>query len=119
MAARYAGTPAGVSWSLEDIPYHELAHDVVRDDEHLFYIVASASFIEITSDLYTHNLVAHYQRDSEIIEWLERHWAREELQHGHALKRYVQTAWPDFDWEAAYQTFLAEYGPFCTVDQLA
>jgi rubrerythrin len=119
MAVRYAGNTGGVPWSIEDIPYHELAHDLVRDDRRLFYIVASASFIEITSDLYTHNLVARFQGDREITEWLEANWAKEELQHGHALKRYVQTAWPDFDWEAAYRTFLAEYGPFCTVDQLA
>ena len=36
-----------------------------------------------------------------------------------ALKRYVQTAWPDFDWEAAYRLFFAEYSQCCTVEQLA
>ena len=46
-------------------------------------------------------------------------WEREELQHGAALKRYVQTAWPDFNWEAAYKLFVAEYSQCCTVDRLA
>ena len=55
----------------------------------------------------------------EIVEWLESRWEREELQHGAALKRYVQTAWPDFDWEAAYKLFFAEYSQCCTVEQLA
>jgi len=119
MAVRYADDAGPAPWSIEDVPYHDLAQDMVRDDEHLFYIVASASFIEITSDLYTRNLVACYQGDREITNWLEEHWVKEELQHGQALKRYVQSAWPDFDWEGAYRTFLAEYGPLCTADQLA
>ncbi len=43
----------------------------------------------------------------------------EEVQHGAALRRYVETAWPDFDWDAAYQDFLTAYAPLCTIDQLA
>ncbi len=110
---------AGASWSVEDIPYHTLVCDRVRDDQRLFHILASASFVEITSDLYTRNLVEFFRDDGEIVEWLECHWEKEELQHGAALKRYVQTAWPEFDWEAAYRSFVADYSRFCTVDQLA
>src|ERR1700730_1568303 len=72
-----------------------LAHERVREDALLFYILASASFLEITSDLYTRNLVEFFRRDSEVIEWLENGWESEELQHGAALKRYVETAWPE------------------------
>ena len=115
-SAVYEGGP---SWSVDDIPYHALAADRVRDDRRLFHILASASFIEITSDLYTRNLVEFFQDDREIVEWLVSRWEREELQHGAALKRYVQTAWPDFDWEAAYKIFFAEYSQCCTVEQLA
>ena len=50
----YAGE---ASWSVDDIPYQALAYDRIRNDQRLFHIVASASFIEITSDLYTKNLV--------------------------------------------------------------
>lgn len=109
----------GASWSVDDIPYQALAYDRVRDDQRLFHIVASASFIEITSDLYTKNLVEFFHDDSEVVDWLSSNWEPEELQHGAALKRYVQTAWPDFDWETAYRGFLAEYSLCCTVDQLA
>ena len=109
----------GASWSTEDIPYDALAHDRVRDDKHLFYIVASASFIEITSELYAHNLIDYFRHDSEVVEWLGTVWQKEEVKHGDALRRYVQAAWPDFDWEAAYRGFLAEYSSLCTVDQLA
>jgi hypothetical protein len=119
MAEQRPDKMAGASWSIEDIPYDGLAHERVRDDRQLFYIVASASFIESASDIYTDNLVAFFHDDEEIVTWLKRYWEIEELQHGAALKRYVQTAWPDFDWEAAYRIFLAEYLPLCVVDRLA
>ncbi len=109
----------GASWSIGDIPYGALAHESVRDDGLMFDIVASASFIEITSDLYTRNLVEYFRDDDEVAGWLAQHWEHEELQHGAALKKYVQTAWPDFDWEAAYRSFHADYGPLCTLERLA
>lgn len=110
---------AGASWSMEDIPYDRLTHARVRDDRQLFYIVASASFIESATATYTDNLIAFFHDDPEVVAWLRHHWQPEELQHGAALKRYVQTAWPDFDWDAAYRAFLAEYLPLCTIERLA
>lgn len=35
------------------------------------------------------------------------------------LKRYVKTAWPAFDWDAAYEGFIAELTPLYSVDPLA
>jgi rubrerythrin len=119
MSAPRPGMTRGISWSIEDIPYDSLVRQQVSEDQRLFYILASASFIEITSDLYTRNLVEFFRHDSEVAAWLEQVWEREELQHGAALKRYVETAWPDFDWEDAYRHFLAEYGRLCTLDRLA
>ncbi len=107
------------SWSIDDIPYRSLERASVRDDRRLFELVASASFIEITSDRYTSTLVEFFADDAEVAEWLERHWQNEELQHGAALKRYVEIAWPEFDWEAGYRFFLADYGPTVTVEGLA
>src|SRR5471032_359254 len=109
----------GASWSIDDIPYGEIDAACVRDDRQLFEIVTSASFIEITSDLYTKNLVEFFRDDREIADWLEQHWEKEELQHGAALKKYVQTAWPEFDWEAAYAAFRVDYGAICTIEALA
>jgi hypothetical protein len=113
---RSAGT---ASWAIDDIPYHTLASRRIDHDEQLFQLVTSASFIEITTSFYAQNLAQYFRGDSEIVGWLEQVWENEELQHGKALKRYVQTAWPDFDWDAAYQDFLAEYAPLCTVDRFA
>jgi hypothetical protein len=119
MTARNTGNPGDHSWSVEDIPYRLLVARPACEDQQLFYLVTSASFIEITSGIYTDNLVKYFSEDDEVVRWLRCEWEREELQHGEALKRYVQCAWPDFDWQTAYRAFLAEYRPLCTVDLLA
>ncbi len=109
----------GLPWSMDAIPYRDIAGDAIEDDELLFQIVASASFVEITSDLYTKNLIEYFRDDPELVEWLAHHWEPEELQHGAALKRYVETAWPDFDWQRAYENFFAEYSRCCSLENLA
>lgn len=119
MPAESSVRTGGAAWSIEDIPYGALVPGQAAGDERFFYLVASASFIEITSHLYSKNLVAYFRDDPEVVDWLEREWEPEELQHGAALKRYVQTAWPEFDWEAAYRTFLDFYTPLCTNERLA
>jgi hypothetical protein len=106
-------------WSLADIPYDDIDRSVVADDEQLFFLVAAASFIEITSDTYTRNLIEFCAGDDEVVDWLENGWQHEEVQHGAALRRYVETAWPSFDWEASYRSFHDEYMQFCAVDMLA
>jgi hypothetical protein len=106
-------------WAIDDVPYGEIDAGRLRDETRLFELVAAASFVEITSELYTRNLVAYYHGDVEVTAWLQEGWQREEVQHGAALRRYVETAWPDFDWERAYQSFLGEYSELCAVERLS
>lgn len=42
-------------------------------------------------------------------DWLREVWEPDEVLHGRALRAYVRAAWPDFDWDAAYAPYLAEY----------
>lgn len=105
-------------WTLEWIDYSRIQIDAVHDNVDLFYLVVSASFVESGSDTYTRNLVEHYDAHPQISDWLQHQWEPEELQHGRALKTYVQTVWPDFDWDAAYAAFFDEYSRLCTVDEL-
>jgi hypothetical protein len=100
-------------WSLSDIPYDRIDVDAVRPREVLFYLVTSASFVEIASDLYTRNLAEFYAGDAEVCDWLTSVWEREEVQHGHALRAYINTVWPDFDWQRAFDAFIVEYTPLC------
>ena len=47
-------------WRLEDIDLSAIEHAKVRDDEMLFYLLVTSSFVEIASDLYTRNLCTYY-----------------------------------------------------------
>src|ERR1700749_501460 len=113
------GRVGDASWSVEDIDYESIDGSLIHDNAELFYLLAAASFVEITSDLYTKNLIEFFQGDAEIENWLANFWELEEVQHGTALKRYVQAVWPEFDWEDAYRGFFEEYGRACTMDALA
>ncbi|HEY9026592.1 MAG TPA: ferritin-like domain-containing protein [Burkholderiaceae bacterium] len=105
-------------WSLDDIDYGAIETGRIRDDDALFLLVCSASFVESGSDTYTGNLVEHFADDDEVGQWLREHWEPEELQHGRALRAYVEHVWPEFDWDAAYADFFAEYGTVCTMEEL-
>jgi hypothetical protein len=100
-------------WSLDDIPWHLIHQDAVARTEAFFYLVAAASLMESATDLYTENLIDYFAGDEEITSWLEKYWLPEELQHGQALRRYVEVAWPEFDWEPARRRFVEEFRPFC------
>jgi hypothetical protein len=102
-------------WSLDDIPWHAIRRDAVAPAETLFYLLASASLMESATDLYTKNLIDFFAGDEEVTSWLADHWLPEELQHGRALRRYVEVAWPQFDWEPARGRFVEEFRPFCDV----
>ena len=84
----------------------------------LFYIVLSASFIESATDTYTANLIDFFRGDADVSGWLKDRWEQEELQHGAALRRYAETAWPEIDWQAAYDSFFQEFSEKCAGDGL-
>ncbi|WP_042885967.1 ferritin-like domain-containing protein [Cupriavidus necator] len=104
-------------WSVNDINYHAIEVERVRGDRDLFYLLVSASFIESGSDTYAGNLAIYYARVPDAASWLSEHWEAEELQHGLALRRYVEHVWPEFDWERGYARFFAEYSKTCSIDQ--
>jgi hypothetical protein len=105
-------------WTLDDIPLDRVEIGRVRPREELFLLLAGASFVETASDLYTRNLMAQFHRDAEVSSWLTRQWEPEELQHGRALRAYVNHVWPDFDWQAAFSDFLAEHSHCCVAEEL-
>ena len=105
-------------WNYEELPYHRVDRAAIADNRLLFYILTTASFIEIMSDLYTENLAEYFADDEEVCAWLNNGWEPEELQHGKALRRYVNTVWPDFDWDATFEKFSADYATYCNVEFL-
>ncbi|WP_353234112.1 ferritin-like domain-containing protein [Diaphorobacter ruginosibacter] len=105
-------------WHVRDIAFEQIDRARIEGNEDLFYLLMGASFIETGSDTYASNLAEHYREYPEIADWLRNRWEREELQHGAALRRYVETVWPGFPWQAAYDSFFAEYSRLCTVEEL-
>ena len=95
-----------------------LQPELIRDDDTMFLLAASASFIESGSDTYTGNLLQHFAGDTEVTDWLRDHWEPEELSHGRLLRDYVERVWPELDWEAAYAGFFADYVKLCTMQSL-
>ena len=104
-------------WNVADIAWHRIDRERVRENLTTYYVVTAASFIETAADLYTANLVEHFP-DPTAQQWLLNHWQPEELQHGLALRTYVETVWPEVDWEYNYQNFFAEYSQLCTMEEL-
>jgi rubrerythrin len=104
---------AAQRWSLDEIPWEAVRHDAIADSGPFFFLVATASLMESATDLYTENLIEFFAGDDEVTAWLNHDWLPEELQHGRALRRYVETAWPGFDWEPAFRRFVEEFRPYC------
>ena len=84
-------------WTISDIPYGSIDQRRARADPYLLCLVAGASFVEITADRYAGNLALYFATDSTLAQWLTERWAKEEQQHGQALRRYVETVWPELD----------------------
>ena len=105
-------------WSIDQIGYERIDVERVRPRDDLFLLVCSAAFIESGSDTYTRNLIEYFAGDGEFGAWLQQRWEPEELQHGRALRRYLQHVWTEFDWDAAYAGFFAEYAQLCVIDEL-
>ncbi|HKW79451.1 MAG TPA: ferritin-like domain-containing protein [Casimicrobiaceae bacterium] len=106
------------TWRLADIDYAGADRARAGADPMLFQTVTLASFIETGSDLYAHNLVAYFAGDDVVGRWLAESWEHEEVQHGAALRAYVERVWPDFDWQGTYDAFFDEYAATATVPNL-
>src|SRR5690348_4711310 len=86
-------------------------------NEDLLLLLCAASFIESGTDLYTSNLTAYFDGDPEVSAWLNDEWEPEELQHGRALKAYINHVWPEFDWDTSFRNFFEEYSTTCSVEE--
>jgi rubrerythrin len=109
--------PAADHWTLDDLQLERIERDKVRGDELIYALVTAASFVETAAELYTSNLVLHFP-DARARAWLANRWRPEELQHGRALRAYVEAAWPELDWDQGYRGFFDDYSRLCTMDEL-
>lgn len=105
-------------WRVEDIDFSSANKQLSSEDPVMLWLAIAASFTESASDIYTGNLVAYFADDAEIAAWLAAHWEPEELQHGRALRAYVEAVWPQFDWSQAFTAFLVDYSKLCSIEVL-
>ncbi|MDD5405680.1 MAG: ferritin-like domain-containing protein [Sulfurovaceae bacterium] len=101
----------------KDIDYNAIDIEKIKENYFLLHLLAIASFIEITSETYTENLSEYYKDNTEVVQWLNDDWQKEEVQHGKALKTYIEHVWPQFPWQKAYERFLELYKPLCNIDE--
>lgn len=118
MATHRSSSGTVLHWLVDELPFGEIKKEFVADNADLFYFLAGASFVEITSDLYTRILIEYFDGDRMVTDWLQHEWEPQELQHGAALRRYVETVWPEFDWVGSYGDFRRAYGPLCKPELL-
>jgi hypothetical protein len=107
-----------VAWQPFDIDYTAVDRSQVADDTTLFFLIAMASFVETGADRYAHVLVSYFHEDEEVASWLGQSWQHEEVQHGNALRAYVEHVWRDFDWQTVYDAFFEQYAKTCTLPDL-
>src|ERR1700757_553072 len=112
--AIYTDSMHVMPWRIEDIDLMRIDRRRAASNEDLLLLLCAASFIESGSDLYTSNLTAYFKGDPEVSAWLNSQWEPEELQHGRALKAYIQYVWPEFDWDTAFRHFFDEYSRTCS-----
>src|SRR5262249_37494202 len=78
-----------------------------RVDPELVKVVKAASLVERNALDYAAYLCSVFADDPEV-QRTAHQWAAEEVQHGMALGRWAQIADPSFDFEGAFQHFIAE-----------
>ena len=105
-------------WTVNQIPYDQIARERIVAEEAWFYVLAASSFVESLSDLYARNLLQHMDGDIDACRWLREHWEQEELQHGLALRRYVEAVWPSFNWQETFARFCTDYRAYCKPELL-
>ncbi len=111
--------PNLLPWRVEEVPFDRIDIARIRDREEMLLLLAAASFVEYASDTYAGNLAEFVDDQPDIAEWLSQRWEPEEMQHGRALRQYVQTVWPSFDWDGAYEAFFDEYRALCGLEGYA
>jgi rubrerythrin len=92
-------------WTLDDISWDRF--DRSKVDPELLKVVKAASLVERNARDYAAYLCSVFSDDPEVLRSAHE-WAAEEVQHGMALGRWAQMADPSFDFEGAFQHFIAE-----------
>lgn len=93
-------------WTLDDICWNDFDESLV--DPNIVTVVKAASMVEYHSEDYGDYLCSVFSEDQSFCQ-AARQWAKEEVQHGKALKRYAEMADPDFDFDSTFARFIKNH----------
>jgi len=85
------------------------ARAMVRFNGLLFHSLAAASFLETAVPLQVNRLSRAFAARPDAGLWLEQVWWPQRAALGRRLREYLETTWPEFDWNAAYKEFYESY----------
>lgn len=90
---------------------HARARAIIRFNGLMFHSLAAASFLETVAPLHVNRCNPALAAHPGAAPWLERIWSPQRAELGRRLRAYVEATWPEFDWNAAYDEFCADYRP--------
>lgn len=93
-------------WTLDDIPWGKF--DRSKVDPAILKVVKAASLVEYNGEDYGRYLRHVFCDDSPFCRAATT-WAREEVRHGDALRRWAELADPAFDFDASFKRFTDGY----------
>lgn len=93
-------------WSLDTIAWDRF--DSSRVHPQLLAFARGACLVEFNADVYTDYLCRVFSDDPELQSKFHI-WGKEEVRHGLAIKKWVELADPDFDFERSLAVFRAAY----------
>ena len=93
-------------WTLDDIPWDQF--DASKVDPDLLSLAKAACMVEHNGYDYARYLCQVFKGDTQF-EAVADQWAEEEVQHGRALRRWVELADPTFDFDKSFKAFTTGY----------
>lgn len=93
-------------WHLDDIPWDQLDRSKIQPE--FVALAKAASMVEQNSADYARYLCEVFADDEEMKRDALQ-WAREEVQHGMALRKWAELADPDFNFDESFKTFTEGY----------
>lgn len=93
-------------WTLDDINWQ--AFDASKINPELVSLAKAACMVEHNGYDYARYLCQVFQGDTEF-QQVANTWAEEEVQHGRALRKWVELADPTFDFDKSFRAFTEGY----------
>ena len=70
-----------------------------------FYSVGAASLLEAFAPLYAERMLHFFRGDQALCDWIRNEWSPRKAARAKALREYIATTWPEFDWCAAHEQY--------------